>query len=167
MDRVLLVQEEPRDASELVEVPVTASGLFRINFPDIQQLRSLVSQAIRINGMRLITPAVASFGPILQMQCAPLTEIVKCFLVLYVYGWEKAHYVPLFVLNDMSTPTVAAPSKFAAVKFSNFKNVDWSKSYILFAGPVGSDVSGGNYEFMFDVEYTKLDASGKEILGPS
>jgi len=117
--------------------------------------------------MRLITSTVATFGPLLNLRNAPLTELVKCYLVLYVYGWEKAHYIPLLVLNDMATPTVAAPSKFAATKFSNYKNVDWSKSYIVFAAPGGSDVSGGNYEFLFDVEYTKLDASGSDILGPS
>jgi len=169
MDRIILIQNEPRNSSELVEVPVSASGLFRVQFPDNQQLRSLTTQAIRIQGIRLITAAVATNGPITGFRTAPITELQKCFLVLYCEGWEKAHYIPLLVLNDTNIPgsaTIAA--RFSPTRFASWRNVDWGKSYILYSnGTTGSDVSGGNYEFLFDVEYTKLDGAGEEIIGPS
>jgi hypothetical protein len=168
MDRIILVADEPRNCSELVEVPVTTTGLFRINFPDNQQLRSMRTQDIRIQGIRLITPDVASFGPITGYRTAPVAELKKCFLVLYCEGWEKAHYIPLQVLNDTNMPSGTAAHRYSATKFGSWRNVDWGKSYILYSnGTGGSDVSGGNYEFLFDVEYTKLDAEGKEIIGPS
>lgn len=168
MDRILLIAEEPRNCSELVEVPVTVSGAFRINFPDNQQLRSMTTQDIRIQGIRLITPDVSSFGPITGLRNAPVTEAKKCFLVLYCEGWEKAHYIPLQVLNDTSMPTGTAAHRYSATKFGSWRNVDWGKSFILYSnGSAGSDISGGSYEFLFDVEYTKLDAQGAEIVGPS
>jgi hypothetical protein len=168
MERILLIQEEPRNCSELVEVPVNVAGIYRINFPDNQQLRSMTTQDVRIQGIRLITPDVSSFGPITGAQNAPVTELQKCFLVLYCEGWEKAHYIPLLVLNDTSAPNGTAAHKYTATKFGSWKNVDWGKSYILYSGGSGgSDIGGGAYEFMFDVEYTKFDATGAEIVGPS
>lgn len=168
MDRILLIQEEPRNCSELVEVPVTATGLFRINFPDNQQLRSLVTQDVRIQGMRLIINDVVTNGPITGFLTAPLTELKKCFLVLYCEGWEKAHYIPLLTLSDVNVPGGAQAHRYAPTKFGSWRNVDWGKSFILYSnGTAGSSVAGGNYAFLFDVEYTKLDATGQEIVGPS
>lgn len=167
MDRVLLVAEEPRNASELVEVPVTTSGTFRVAFPDNQQLRSLVDRDVRIQGMRLITPEVLSFAPINGARNAPQTEIVKCVMVLYSEQWEKAHYVPLFTLNDCASDNGGFPRRYHATKFASWADVDWGKSYILYAnGSGGSNIGGGAYTFLFDVEYVKLNAAGQPIKGP-
>lgn len=167
-DKVLLIQEEPRGPSELVEIPVTQDGQYRIVIPDNQQLRSLANQTIIIQGIRLIPAAALTNGPITGYATAPDTEVVKCVLVLYSQGWEKGHYIPLAVLNDLSISASGLAHRYAATKFQNWRNVDWSKSYILYSGGTGGSNTGGTpYAFLLDVTYIKLDADGNPILGPS
>ena len=167
--QIILVKEEPRGPSELVEVPVTVAGTFKVVFPDNQQLRSLTTQTIVIKAMRLIAPDVLSFATLSGNPTSPVTEIVKCVLVLYCEGWEKAHYIPLFVLNDTFASNSATPHRYSSTRFSDWKNVDWSKSYIQYSNGSGGSVLAGAvpYSFLFDVEYVKQDAGGAEIVGPS
>lgn len=163
--QIIFVQEEPRGASQLIEVPVTGNGLQRVQFPDVQQLRSLINQRIIIKEIRLITPAVLTNGPITGLASAPVTELQKLSLVIYCEGWEKAQFLPVLVLNDMTVPGGTAPHRYSGTRFNNWSNVDWSKTYLQFSN--GTSSAGSPYCVMLDVVYLKLNAKGGEIIGPS
>ena len=165
-DKVILLQEEPRGPSQLIEIPVTRGGQTRITIPDIQQLRSTVDQIIILKAMRLITSDVLVGGVISGLVTAPDTELQKMTLILYCEGWEKAQYIPVLTMNDVALPGGGNPHRYHTMRFNNWQNVDWSKSYIQYANGTGSDIVGGAYVIMFDVEYIKLDGSGNE-LGPT
>lgn len=168
MDQLILVQEEPRGPSQLVEVPVTI-GTQKQKLPDVQQLRSQEGQVIVIKGIRLITDKVSPNAATLNMINAPLAELQKIFLVLYSEQWEKGQMIPILTLNDMadadSTAATTIPYRNKATKLNSWRNVDWAQSYLLYAS--GQQSAGTVYCVMFDVEYIKLDAKGNPIVGPS
>lgn len=161
---VVLVKEEPLGPSQLIEVPVTANQQ-RVNFPDIQQLRSMVNQKIVIKGIDLIIPQVLSNGPITGLAAAPASEIVKISLVVYCEGWEKAQNFPLFSFNNVHVPTVAVPFAPIRVRLDNWQNVDWSKTYLQFSN---GTTSVGSYAVLLNVFYERLNATtGEIIIGPA
>lgn len=162
---LVLVQEEPRGPSQLIEIPVTQNGLQRVNFPDIQQLRSMANQMIVIKGIRAIIPQVLSNGPITGFATSPIAEMAKISLVIYCEGWEKAQFLPLLSLNDITVPTVAAPHSQSAARFNDWKNVDWSKTYLQYSN--GTVSAGQPYAVLLDVLYEKFDMQGQVIIGPS
>lgn len=167
MNEIILVQEEPRGPSQLIEVPVPAQVVTTVNFPDIQQLRSQVGQRIIIKAIRLITPKVLTTGPTLSIANATLAELRKISLIIYCEGWEKGQLIPALTLNDVADADAAAattiPYRVNPTKFANWENVDWSKTKLIY-NPASS---GAAYCVMFDVEYVKLDSKGQEIIGPS
>jgi hypothetical protein len=163
--KIILVQEEPRDASQLVEIPVNTAGISRVAIPDIQQLRSMVNQSIIIKGIRLITDNVLTNAPTNGSINAPLAELQKISLTLYSEGWERGQLIPVLVLNDISGDAAGVPFRFHPTKFANWKNVDWSKSYLQFSN--GTTSADTPYTVLLDVEYLKLDAQGKAIEGAS
>lgn len=160
-----LVMEEPRGPSQLVEIQVTQNGLSRVPFPDVPNLRSQIGQNIIIKGIRLITDSVLTNGPISGLTNAPLTELVKASLVIYSEGWEKGQMIPLLTLNDMFAEGTGIPYRRTATKFNDWKNFDWSKTFVQYSN--GLVTAGASYVICLDVEYQKLDASGKPIIGPS
>lgn len=164
MERIILVQEEPRGPSELVEVPVTQNGLQRINLPDIQQLRSTQGNDIIIKGIRLIPAAVLVAAPTLGGLNAPDTELQKITLVIYCEGWEKGHLIPIFTLNDNYIEGSGTPTRFKPTRFANWKNVDWNKSYLQYAN--GQVSVGAPYNVLLDVEYERIDSRGEVVIGP-
>lgn len=161
-DTLIFVQEAPRGPSELVEIQVQTNGQQRVPFPDVQQLRSLVNQKIIMKEMRLITVDVLTNAPVSGSVNAPVAELQKMTLVIYCEGWEKGHNIPALVLNDVNN---TAPHRFSGTRFNNWADVDWSKSFIQFSN--GTVSAGAPYSVLIDVVYEKLDASGKEIVGPS
>lgn len=161
--KIILVQEEPRGASQLIEIPVKANGLQRIPFPDVQQLRSTTDLQIILKMMRLIIPAVLATAPTLGGVNAPLTELAKMSLVLYCEGWEKGYLIPLLTLNDMNGGATPSPHRFHSTRMDNWRNVDWSKSYILLGN--GTLTAGAPYNVLIDTEYLRLDSQGKEVIG--
>lgn len=163
--QIIFVQEEPRGASQLIEVPVTGNGLQRVQFPDVQQLRSLINQRIIIKEMRLVTADTLTNGPITGLVAAPVTELQKLSLVIYCEGWEKAQFLPLLILNDMAVPGGTTPHRYSGTRFNNWSNVDWSKTYLQFSN--GTASAGSPYCVMIDVVYLKINALGGEIIGPS
>lgn len=165
MNNLVLVQEEPRGPSQLIEIPVTANGLQRVNFPDIQQLRSMANQRIVVKGIRLTIPQVLTNGPITGLAAAPVAELAKMSLVIYCEGWEKAQYLPVLLLNDVAVPTVAVPYAQNQARFNDWQNVDWSKTYIAYSNTTVS--AGSPYALLLDVLYEKLDMQGQVIVGPS
>lgn len=168
-DRIILVQEEPRGPSELIEIPVEDNGLQKIPIPTIDLLRSDDDQRIIIKGMRLIVDGVAVAGPLQAGPTAPLAELQKMFLVIYAEGWEKGHYIPLLTLNDVFVEGSGIPFRPASTRFNNWEKVQWSKSFIALAN--GQQTAGAPYNIMLDVEYIKLATfgsnKGREIIGPS
>jgi hypothetical protein len=164
-NNMMLVQEEPRGPSQLIEIPVNANGLQKIVLPDVQQLRSQVGQVIIVKAIRLIPPAVLTNAPTIGGVNAPLTELVKISLVVYCEGWEKAQLIPILTLCDQFIEGSGTPYREKTTRFNNWRNVDWSKSYLQYSN--GTPTAGTPYSVLLEVEYIKLDAQGHEIIGPS
>ena len=165
MSQTVLVQDEPRGPSILIEIPVNNNGSQRIPLPDISQLRSTVDQRIVIKGLRLISAEVLTNGIINPNVTAPATELSKISLTLYAEGWEKGQSIPILTLNDMVFTTGAIPYRFNATKFDNWVNVDFPKSYLQYAN--GTTSAGAPYVVLLDCEYIRLNAQNRMIVGPS
>lgn len=162
MDKNLIfLQDEPRGPSQLVEVQVAQAGQQRVNFPDQAQLRSTQSQKIVIKAIRLITPDVLTNAPLSGNVNAPVTELQKISLVIYCEGWEKAQYIPILTLNDMSLTGGLAPNAQSMTKFNDWVNVDWPKCFLQYSN--GTVSAGVPYSVLLDVLYIKLDAQNNEI----
>ena len=167
MTEIILVQEEPRGASQLLECPVTI-GATKQRLPDNNQLRSQQGQTIVIKGMRLITNKVLANAVNFALPNAILTDLMNMVLVLYCEGWERAQMIPLLTMNDMADADATAgttiPYRNKATKFDNWRNVDWAKSFFQFANGTAATT---DFAVIFDVEYVKLDDAGMQIIGPS
>lgn len=163
--QVVLVQEEPRGASILIEVNVNTNGQQRIAFPDISQLRSTIGQKIIIKGLRLVPPEVLTNAVIAPNANAPTTELQKMSLTIYSEGWEKGQTIPILTFNDFAFATGNTPYRNHATKFDNWVNVDWPKSFIQFAN--GTVSAGTPYTVLLDCEYIRLDSQNNTIMGPS
>jgi hypothetical protein len=164
-DSIILVQEEPRGPSQLIEVPVNTNGRNAVPFPDIQQLRSDITQRIVIKQLRLIPANVLTNGPLTGAVNAPLAELQKISLILYCEGWEKAKWMPILTLNDMTVPGGTFPHRYHATRFNNWEKVDWTKSTLVYSN--GTASANTPYVVLLDALYIKLDANGDEIIGPS
>lgn len=164
MGQVVLVQEEPRGPSILIEVNVPNNGSQRVPFPDISQLRSTVNQQIIIKGLRLVSSEVLTNGIISSNVTAPATELQKMSITIYSEGWEKGQTIPILTFNDFVFTTGAIPYRNHSTKFDNWVNVDWPKSYIQYAN--GTVSAGAPYVVLLDCEYIRLDAAGNYLVGP-
>lgn len=169
-DKLVLVQEEPRGPSQLIEVQVTTNGLTKVNFPDIANLRNQEDQIIIIKKIQPITDTVLTNGPISGLPVAPLTELQKISLSLYCEGWVKGELIPLLSLNNLFTEGSGIPYRQTPVKFDSWRNLDWNKSTVQFSN--GTVIAGAPYCLLFDVEYVKLrkdPTTGAlvEIVGPA
>ncbi len=160
---VILVQEEPRGPSMLIELPVIQNGLNKVPFPDVDVLKNDTDQVVVIKSMRLITPQVLVGPIILNGVNAPITELQKMAMVLYSEGWEKGEYIPLLTLNDMEEPGQATPFRRHATRFADWKKVSWTKSFFQFAN--GQVSAGAPYVVLIDVEYQRFDSAGNELKG--
>lgn len=159
---IILVQDEPRGPSELVEVAVPALAVNRVAFPDVPQLRNQPDQEIVIKAVRVITAKVLSNAPVSGATTAPLAELQKCSLVVYSDGWEKGHLIPVLVLNDVadadSTAATTIPYRNSQSNFADWKNVDWAKTYLSF----NPATSGAAYSVLLEVEYVRLNKAGEQ-----
>jgi hypothetical protein len=164
MNQQIIVQEEPRGPSELVEINVPRNGMQRIPFPDVQQLRSTPQNNIIIKGIRLITPDVLTHAPINGGTTSPVAELQKMALVLYCEGWEKGHLIPLLVLNDVAMPAGTAPFRYQPTRFDNWVNVDWAKSYVQLGN--GTSTANSPYNILLEVEYIRVNKQGVPLTGP-
>lgn len=165
MNQVVLLRDEPRGPSILIEVPVTTNGQQRVVLPDVAQLRSTIDQRIIIKSIRLITAEVLTRAVLQGSVNAPVAELQKMVLTLYAEGWEKGQSIPILTLNDMTTQAGALPHRYAPTNFDNWNSVDWPKSYIQYAN--GTVSANTPYTVLLDVQYVKLDAKGNVIIGPT
>jgi len=163
MRQQVLVQEEPRGPSILIEVPVGTNGSQRIQFPDISQLRSTVDQSIIIKGLRLVPSEVLTSGIISAFPNAPTSELQKMSVTIYSDGWEKGQTIPILTFNDYVFAISATPYRFNPTRLDSWRRVDWPKSYIQFAN--GTSSVGAPYVVLLDCEYIRLNAQGNEIQG--
>lgn len=164
-NQIILVQEEPRGPSELVEVEIDSATKQRFPFPDVEQLRNQVDQKVVIKGLRLVTADVLTNGILTGGTNAPATELQKMTLTLYSDGWEKMHTMPVLISNDTTVPGGNNPHRYISLKLDNWQGVQWQKCYIQFAN--GTVPVNPPYVVMFDIEYIKLDKNNQPINGPS
>lgn len=172
-NKMMLVQEEPRGPSQLIEVDQLANGLDRLKLPDVSELRNESDQIIIIKAIRIITADTLTNAPISGNPVAPLGELQKCTIDLYCEGWVKGSNIPLLEMNDIFTEGSGTPWRNATMKLDSWRNVDWSKSFINYSN--GTLSAGAPYTFVFEVEYVKMriqvntDGSKSlvEIVGPS
>jgi hypothetical protein len=163
-DQMLLIQEEPRGPSQLIEIPV-AGNLTKIVIPVIQQLQNNTNQIIIIKALRLITVDVLTNAPTVGGVNAPITELQKMSIVIYSEGWEKGQLIPVLSLNDMFIEGTGTPFRPRTTKFDNWQNVDWNKSFLQFAN--GTVPVGAPYNVIFEAEYVRLNKDNKVIVGPA
>lgn len=165
MQQIVLVQEEPRGPSILIEVTVPTNGLQRIPFPDISQLRSTIDQKVIIKGLKLIPPEVLTNAVIAPNVNAPTTELTKMALTIYSEGWEKGQTIPIITFNDFVFATGNTPYRNKPTYFDNWVNVDWPKSFIQFAN--GTTSVGAPYTVLLDCQYIRIDNQNNMVVGPS
>jgi hypothetical protein len=160
---LFLLQDEPRGASQLIEVLIPAVGTARQLLPVIQNLQSQTNVDVILKAFRLIPPTVLTNAPTLTGVNAPLTELVKMSLVLYSEEWEKGTLIPLCTLIDTFTEGSGVPWRTKTTRFDDWRNVNWGKSYIQFSN--GLAAVGAPYVVIFEAEYQKFNKAGKEIQG--
>lgn len=165
MGQVVMLQDEPRGPSILIEVNVTSNGLQRVPFPDIAQLRSTIDQKVIIKSLRLITAEVLTRAVVASNVTAPVAELQKMSITLYSEGWEKGQTIPILILNDMTTQAGTIPHRYGGTYFDNWVNVDWPKSYIQYSN--GTVSANSPYTILLDCQYVRLDAQNRIIMGPS
>jgi len=165
IERMVLVQEEPRGPSQLIEIPVITNGLGQIQIPQLQNLQNDTDQKVIIKAMRCIPPTVLTNAPNSGNAVAPLTELQKISLVLYCEGWIKGQNIPILTLVDTFTEGSGIPYRNRSVQLSNWQNIDWNKSFLQYSN--GTVTAGVPYTVLLEVEYVKLDKSGNVIIGPS
>lgn len=163
--QVIMLQDEPRGPSMLIEVNVTTNGVQRIAFPDISQLRSTTSEKIVIKGLRLISAEVLTNAIISGNPTAPATELQKMSVTIYSEGWERGQTIPILTFNDFRFTTGAIPFRYSSTYFDNWVNVDWPKSYIQLAN--STVTAGAPYTVLLDCLYVKLDGQGRIVNGVS
>lgn len=171
--QVIFIQDQPRGPSILIEVPIAAAAQ-RVNFPDIQQLRSYAGNVIIIKKLRLIHFEVLANGILTAAANMPIVDLQNSVVTIYAEGWEKGKSIPVLDLNDINDQVSAAgttvPFRTSQPSFDNWAAVDWPQSYIQFANGQSASVAG---VFIFEAEYVKLNANDykngiwSEIKGPS
>lgn len=165
---MILLQEEPRGASQLIEIPV-AGALTKVVIPVVQQLQNNTDQIVVIKALRLITDAVLTNAPTQGGINAPVGEITKMTLTIYSEGWEKGNLIPLATLNDIFTEGSQIPWRQRTMRLADWANVDWNKSFLQFAN--GTVPAGAPYTVILEAEYIRFrrDTGGQliPIVGPS
>lgn len=163
MEQIILVREEPRNPSILIEVDIP-NGASKVQLPDVQQLRSDEGTKVILKALRLITFKVLARGVLVNQPNALLVDLQKMTLTLYSEGWERMQNAPLLLFNDVNDSDAAVattiPFRNSATKFANWKRVDYPKSYIQF---INGQSASQACVVIFEAEYIKMDAQGRVI----
>jgi hypothetical protein len=163
-DRLLLIREEPRGPSLLLEVAVPAQVVSSVNLPVQQDLISDTSKVIVIKSIRLVTPPELATAPVGGQANATLAELQKASILIYAEGWQKGYLIPLLSLNNTFTEGSGIPFRDHSTKLANWQSVQWNKCQIIYSNGTPSD--GTAYAFIFDIEYERFDMNGRIIRGP-
>lgn len=160
---VILVQEEPRGPSMLVQVAI-AAGQSLIQFKDVPELRNSPTRRVIIKGIRLVIPGLVSTPLNVGNVLAPLTELVKMYLNIYCEGWIKSQGTPILEFNDVYIEGSGIPFRTASTRLNNWENLDWSKTQIQYGQGLTAAI---DCTVALDVEYVNIDNAGEEIVGPA
>jgi hypothetical protein len=158
----MLVQEEPRGPSQLIEIAVPAQVVSVVQLPTVQNLQNQTDQIVIIKALRVIPDTVLLNGPVQGFVNAPLTELQKISLVLYSQNWIKGQLIPLCTLIDTFTEGSGIPWRNRTARFDSWKDVDWNKSYLQYSNSTPS--IGTAYEVILEVEYQKFRKGQDGIL---
>jgi hypothetical protein len=169
MDSYILIQEQPRGASQTVEIPIAAASA-DINFPDIPELRSDAEFRVIIKGIRHITNKVLTNGPVTGVVNTPRVDMVKISLQLYSEGWLRGYNIPLLTLNDMadadSAVATTIPYRTKATRFDDWQ-ISWNKSKVHFSP--GTTAAGASV-LVLEIEYERYRLSNGSwvlVTGPA
>lgn len=165
LDRMVLVQEEPRGPSQLIEILIPANVTSTVALPLIQQLTSDTRKLIVIKSLRLVTVGEIPVAPVSGLPNAALTELVKIFFTIYAEGWEKGKLIPLLSLNNTFIEGSGIPYRSRTTKLANWDAVDWNLSNLIWAN--GTPSNGTAYAIIFEAEYERFSKDGQRIIGPS
>ncbi len=162
LDQMILVQEEPRGPSQIIEVQVS-TVTSSLPLPIIQQLTSDTRTNIVIKALRLVTFAELAIGPVSGLANAPLTELQKLSITLYADGWEKGKLIPLLAFNNTFIEGSGIPYRDRTVKLANWDSVDWNKSNFIYSNGTASVPS---YCILLEAEYERFNKDGTRVVGP-
>jgi hypothetical protein len=158
----MLVMEEPRGPSQLIETAVPAQAVSVVQLPVVQNLQNQTDQIVIIKALRVIPDTVLARGPVQGFVNAPLTELQKISLVLYSNNWIKGQLIPLCSLIDIFTEASGIPWRSRTARFDSWKDVDWNKSFFQYSN--GTPSSGIAYEIILEAEYQKFRKGADGIL---
>lgn len=134
---------------EQIELQIPVGAPTKVMFPDLPNLRNQIDQSIVIKDMEVITDTVMPTTPN-DATNAPIAELKKAVVVLYNSGEESIYRIPVLKLNRINDGT--NPFQQVWESFDDLRNVDWSKSYVLFS----SAPANTPYSILFGVSYLKL-----------
>lgn len=138
---------------EIIEITVPAGTTGSVPFPDVPNLRNQSDQKIVVLDIEYF-PVYAYGASFLNntVPGAPIAEIPKSAVVLYVNGEESVRRIPLSKLNYSQNLGIGATFEQERVAFDRLQNVDWPKSYVQFnAAPAGLP-----YVLPFGITYLKF-----------
>jgi hypothetical protein len=155
----------PRSRFESVELPVAAGFTGnQVNFPDIPELRSDADKDACIFAIAIST---ADSVPLCESgnANATLAQVQAGFLTLYILGTEKLLRMPL--QRFMNIRGNGATYFYAAELFEmEPERVDWTKSFVSFAG-LGAVDTAFSYLFEFWYEWIPPGGLGKFLTNQS
>lgn len=134
---------------EQIELQIPVGAPTKVMFQDLPNLRNQADQSIVIRDIDLTLVTVVPVTPNGGTN-APIAEIKKAVLVLYNNGEESIYRIPLLKLNRIND--FANPFQPIWESLDDLKNVDWSKSYILFS----SAPANTPYTILLGVSYLKM-----------
>lgn len=137
---------------ELVELICPANSGNRVFFQDVQQLRAQSGQNVIVSAVETFSNQAITLSPTGNTMIA-IADFKKAFLVLNQGGKELINKIPLALLNrvdgDFSLAANFVPGQILPFEFEALKNVDWTKSYVMFSSaPVAT-----SFSVLFGVHY--------------
>ncbi len=134
---------------EQIELVIPTGAPTKVMFADLPNLRNQTDQNVIVKDIEIFTATVMPTSPN-GVTVSPIAEMKKAVLVLYNNGEESIFRVPLLKFNR--TNDFANPFQEQFDSFDDLRNVDWSKSYVLFS----SAPANTPYVFLLGVSYLKL-----------
>ena len=150
----LLVMEEPRGPSQLIEILIPAQIISVVQIPVIQNLQNQTDQIVILKALRVIPDSILTNGPTSGLVNATLAELQKISLVIYSQEWIKGQLIPVCTLIDTFTEGSGIPFSTRTKRFDSWKDVNWGKSSLQYSN--GAPSSGAAYCIIFEAEYQKF-----------
>jgi len=164
---LILVTEEPRGPSQLIEIQVT-TATSPIKWPSTDELISDDVVTIILKGMRLITDKVLAIAPSGAIN-APLAELVNISIIIQAEGWIKGQTIPILTLNDMADADATAATTIPyrakpTTKFNSWRRVEWNKCLLVWSAGTAPTPP---FSVCMEIEYERLNTKGGIIYGPA